>query len=510
MTIHSQSGRELELKLAIPDGTMDTILRPVAPQALSTQPPRKRREVTTYFDTQDRALAQRGVSLRVRCTEGKNVQTLKADHRDGVAADRAEWEWRTDHGQPDLALLRQTGIANDLPSTIELEQILTTDINRTRSILELRDGTVVEAVLDEGIIIAGDRRETVRELELELRKGDPASIYRLALAMHASAPLTIVHESKAARGYRLRSGGVSGARKAAHIVLTPEQSAAEAFGRIVASSLGHLLTNRTAALSGDAEGVHQMRVAIRRLRAALALFKPHIEPNATSRFEAELRRIGQIFGEARDWDVFCLQLLPNALAAGDAAEWWNFLEPSATARREAAHRRVAHEIHAPEFTSLAIGLAAWAEQGRAGCHLLGDANMARSIEELCPKLLSRLEHKVERRGPHIERRSDIQRHELRKALKKLRYGIDFVAAAYPRKSVRSYLRACKKLQQVLGDINDAVAGTALANRLAEDSRPDLAPAVGALATLLERQRAEAVRRLPKRWQAFSAQPHFWT
>ena len=507
MTAHRNTGRELELKLAVPDGMVDTILQAAGIQPLSTQPPRH--EITTYFDTLDRALAQRGVSLRVRCAEGSCVQTLKADRRGDVAADRAEWEWAIDRDRPDLSLLRQTGIGNDWPSARELKPVLVTDIDRTTRILQPEDGTVVEAVLDEGTIIAGDAREPVRELELELKSGDPVALYRLALALHASAPVTIVHESKAERGYRLRDGGVAGARKAEAVAVTPTTRAAETFARIVATGLGHLLMNRPAALAGEAEGVHQMRVAIRRLRAALTLFKPCLEPHAAARFEDELRRIGQIFGEARDWDVFCLQILPEALAAEGVAGWREFLEQPASVRREAAHRGVEQEIRAPLFTSLVLGLAAWAEQGRDGGETLGDAALARPIEDLCPQLLDRLAHKVARRGRQIEHHSDTQRHALRKALKKLRYGIDYVAAIYPHKAAKSYLRACKKLQQVLGDINDTVAATGLADRLAEGGHPDLAPAVGALATQLERQRTEALRKLPKRWQAFDAQPHFW-
>jgi triphosphatase len=131
------------------------------------------------------------------------------------------------------------------------------------------------------------------------------------------------------------------------------------------------------------------------------------------------------------------------------------------------------------------------------------------MEDLCPRLLDRLARKVERRGQHIEQSSNMQRHALRKSLKNLRYTIDYVATIYPPKAAKTYLRACKKLQQVLGDINDTVAATALADGLTEGSQPELAPAVGALATQLAQQRTEALRRLPKRWQAFVAQPHFW-
>jgi CHAD domain-containing protein len=282
--------------------------------------------------------------------------------------------------------------------------------------------------------------------------------------------MTIMSESKAARGYRLRGGGIPAAQKSADVVLAKRTSAAATFRQILTAGLGHLLANQPAALCGDAEGIHQMRVAIRRLRAAMALFEQHLEPHTMSRFEAELRRVGQIFGHARDWDVFCLQILPETSAAAD---WRDLLLPPATAQRQAAHQRFTQEAQAPPFTALILGLAAWA----AGePRLLGDAALEQPIEDLAPRLLGRLAHKVERRGRHIEEGSDAERHALRKSLKKLRYGIDYLQALYPSKQVESFLRRCKKLQQVLGDINDTVTATGLADRLADAARPDLAPA----------------------------------
>ena len=80
----------------------------------------------------------------------------------------------------------------------------------------------------------------------------------------------------------------------------------------MSSALRHLIANVGPAKRGDAEGVHQIRVAVRRLRAALALFEPHLHPATLSGLNDELRRFGSIFGQARDWDVFVLETLPAA------------------------------------------------------------------------------------------------------------------------------------------------------------------------------------------------------
>jgi inorganic triphosphatase YgiF len=133
----------------------------------------------------------------------------------------------------------------------------------------------------------------------------------------------------------------------------------------------------------------------------------------------------------------------------------------------------------------------------------------RPIEDLCPALLDRLAAKVARRGRQIRHRSEAELHALRKSLKKLRYGIDFLRPVFDSAPLKSYLRDCKKLQQTLGDINDTVTATALAERLVKGTRLDLAPAVAAVAEQLDRRRGGAWSSLAKRWNAFSDQPRFW-
>lgn len=324
--------REVELKLAVPEAALDGLFEHAVFRRDGAAKAERRHQVTTYFDTDDRALSACKVSLRVRRCGGRRVQTLKADEKGGVAADRAEWEWPIKQNTPDLGLLACTPIAAKLPSGIELQPVVVTEIKRTVRVLNLDGGAVVEAVLDSGMIIARDKREPVSELEL--RAGEAASLFRVALELHAAVPLRIESESKAARGYRLLTGAVPASRKGGDVALQAATTGADAFRQIMTEKLGHLLVNQPAALAGDAEGVHQMRVAIRQLRAALALFQPLLEPHTETRFQDDLRRIGRVFGEAWDWDVFTLQILPETLREAGA----ELLRQPAMARREAALR----------------------------------------------------------------------------------------------------------------------------------------------------------------------------
>jgi triphosphatase len=496
---------EIELKLAIPDGSADALEGHLRAWAADGGGAQRRHEITTYFDTADGMLERGGVSLRVRAAAGSRIQTLKADRQASVAADRAEWEWHIKQDKPDLHVARQVLEKLGLSQNLDLEPVFRTEIDRTTRILDLGAGTVIETAYDKGLIAAGDMQQPIRELELELRGGEAASLFRLACELHAAAPLMLEPESKGSRGYRLTNRAKPEAHKSKDTTIDPRANGAEAFRQIVNAGLGHLLANQPAGLAGDAEGVHQMRVAIRRLRAALALFQPFLEPHAAALFQDELRRLGRVFGGARDWDVFCLQILPEVLETERDAGWRDLLLEPATMARAAAHTDFIGEIRDPAFTRLVLGLASWAEEMR----LPGLSDPQQPIEDLCPALLDRLAAKVARRGLQIRRRSAAELHALRKSLKKLRYGIDFLRPVFDPAPLKSYLRDCKKLQQTLGDINDTVTATALAERLVKGTRLDLAPAVAALAEQLDRRRGGARSSLAKRWDAFSDQPRFW-
>jgi inorganic triphosphatase YgiF len=101
-----------------------------------------------------------------------------------VADSRGEWEWPVESATPDLRLLKDAPIADLLADASEdrLEPVVVTDIVRTTQNLEV-NGDLVEAALDLGSIVAGEAKQDIRELELELRQGTPRSLYRLALEL---------------------------------------------------------------------------------------------------------------------------------------------------------------------------------------------------------------------------------------------------------------------------------------------------------------------------------------
>ena len=448
--------------------------------------------------------------MRVRRTGGRRVQTLKANGAaNSVALRRGEWEWPIEQDEPDLGLLAQLPLDGAPPGRIDghLQPVFVTDIRRTVCGLRLVGGTRAEAALDEGGIAAGEAREPVSELELELKAGAPGPLYRLALDLHAAVPLAVSAESKAERGARLRTGEAPAAHKAADPHLPHDADVADGMRRVVESCLGQFVANRAAALAGSPEGVHQTRISMRRLRSALMLFDAHLRRRASKRFDNRLRRLGRVLGEARDWDVFCLETLPAAAKAVPGENWVGLRE-AAEAERQLAHRRLRDELSGPAATGLVLELAAEGA-GEPGASALLKRSAHRSLATEAPDMLDRLARKAAKRGRRLERLSEDELHALRKSLKKLRYGMDFLGGLYGHKQVKAYVHHCKELQEGLGSLNDAAVAESLAQRLGGGDPARLAVPAEAVARWGRERRAKAVRHLAGGWKEFKAASPFW-
>jgi triphosphatase len=504
-TMYAEAPRELELKLVFAADARPLIDRHPALQPPRATAPEVREQRTTYYDTPDHVLEKNGLSLRVRQDGDTRIQTLKSGSQ-GPMAGRGEWEWPIETDAPQRTLLADTPAGNLLLREAALEAVTVTEICRVTRKLLLERGTIVEAAIDEGRIRAGDAGEPVHELELELKEGPVGPLYHLALELHADLPLRIGIASKAARGDGLRTGQKPTAMKTSKPMLDRQVGAIEGFRAIALAALGGLLFNQAGAAAADPEGVHQMRAAIRHLRTTQLLFKGHLEPHAAARFETALRRLGRILGEARDWDVFCLETLPAALQGETEEIWRRLLGQAATEQRTLSHRRVRGELARPSLTDLALGWAAWVEGGSLSP---GDKAMRQRLRDLAPILLGALARKVRKRGRNLGQHSDTALHALRRSLKKLRYAASYLAPLYPDDAVKPYLKRCRKLEKLLGSNNDATVAVALAEQLSRDDRLDLAPALSVLSQSSEAQRRKIRHSLPKAWRAFREAVPFW-
>jgi triphosphatase len=247
--------------------------------------------------------------FRVRRTGRNYVQTIKTTGR-GLL-DRNEWETGFTDEKPDFGAMRHTALEPLLMKKLRrrLRPVFETRVRRTTYPLEVR-GSKVEVALDRGEVATGDRSKSLCEIEIELKAGDKAELFKLARTIARAASAELAVKSNAQRGYEFVDDNF--AAKAERVVLAPDTATRDAFRLIAASCLKQIVANKSALLAGNPEGVHQMRVGLRRLRAAISLFSDILEVSETGAIKSELKWRTEELRPAREFEVFLKRVLEPA------------------------------------------------------------------------------------------------------------------------------------------------------------------------------------------------------
>ena len=456
MTVDEDVGeqQEIELKLEFDpaDGALiEACLSKLQPQPLTQS------LISTYFDTPGFALRDAGVALRVRQQSDRFVQTIKAGNSSGALFDRSEWELEVPGQGFDLAAARNTGlpIFADADVVAALGALFETRIQRVLYRVR-RNGSDIEMALDWGEIATATKHRRVSELELELKQGDKAELFHLARALADVVPLRLGVRSKAERGYDLIEE-IPAAERARPVSVPPAIDCGQAFRTIAHNCLRQIIANEPAMCDGRAEALHQLRIGLRRLRVAVALFSGVTADAAQDRIKAELKWITNELGLARDLDVLGAEVfLPLQKAhANDAniASAHRHFE----ARRDEAYATVRAAIRSDRFRNAILDIVEWVE---VGPWTKSEETRARD-EEIGPfarEQLRRLRKKIKRKGAHLRDLTVEQRHKLRIQAKRLRYALEFFAETFrgEKQEVRraEMLQHLKDLQEALGSLND--------------------------------------------------------
>jgi inorganic triphosphatase YgiF len=507
-----EPGREVELKLSIPPDRLARVMR--SPQL---RPPGARRAVTralrnVYYDTPRLTLREQGIMLRVRESGRRYLQTVKSTA--GSAAGlfrRGEWETPLTGPQPDLARVQQLP---DLHGT--LSPIFRSDIRRTTRLLQLGNSASIEMAIDRGVVQTTNASAPICELELELRDGNADALFDLALALNELAPLHLETVSKSDRGYLLLTEAQVASRRATPLRLDTAMSASDALSAILNHSLVHLIANEAAARQGyDPEGVHQMRLALRRLRSALTVFRPLLPGGIVARLRGELKWLAAELGAARDLDVLIdTQLAPVTAAFGEEVALQR-LEELARNARGAAYERVRNACDTTRYTALLLEVSRLGETRTWHERLDPDAlrGLAAPALEFANALLTDRHQKARKRGRRLGMLSADERHLLRLAVKKLRYAADSFRSLYSEEAARPYLKRLSRLQEQLGLLNDIEIARRFIEQFAAEcgaeDGPALARAGGLVVGWHARNTKRMRRRLAKQWRAFRSAAPFW-
>jgi len=519
--------REIEIKFELPESDLGRLTRGPFMRAASSASRRSAKNlVSVYFDTPKQMLRKRGLSLRVRRIDRRFVQTVKQNgtQSDGLFA-RGEWESPIAGNEPDLDAARGTALEPLIGRKLrrQLRPLFETRVHRQVYPIT-RGDSEIEITVDRGNIKAADQTAPLSEVELELKQGDTAALFAVArtLAEESSARLAI--RSKAERGYALIEGETARAVKAGPVDLAPDIDQQTAFQIIARTCLHQLLANEAALQSDTANAVHEMRVAIRRMRAAISLFSQMLAGQQTEAMKSKLKWIAKQLGPARELDVFVERVVKRVEADGSAGAGLQSVSRNIRSRRQSAFGGVETAVASAHYRDIVLDASEWIE---AGDWTQNTDDFARALRErpiaaAAVEELRRRSRKIRKKGAHLAELDQRRRHKLRVSVKKLRYAADFLAGAFPgKKSTRrreKFIAKLKNMQDALGDLNDILVHEGISKGIVEDSghngrpragRINMAFAAGRLSGREEERFPTVMRDAEHAFEVFVKAKPFW-
>jgi CHAD domain-containing protein len=298
-------------------------------------------------------------------------------------------------------------------------------------------------------------------------------------------------------------------------------AAGESFRLIVLNALAHLTANDDCArLNLHVEGVHQCRIALRRLRSAIKIYGPLLRRKRLAPVGEGIAWLGKVLGAARDLDVLQTDLLRPAIEAVGEAEQLAPLMTDVEAARVKAYEVVSEALASSRYRHLLIALCSLGHSGDFGKRGDRAPSLDQPLGEVASAALSRSHEKLLKRGKGFEGLSRAERHDVRIALKRLRYALDFFAGVFKNDDKKEFVKRLKRLQDDLGRMNDvAVAETMLArfadlgagalDAAALSAQGQLAFSAGGILGWHRRRAAEMELHLLKDWEAFARARPFW-
>ncbi|NYT23886.1 CYTH and CHAD domain-containing protein [Alcaligenaceae bacterium] len=439
-----------------------------------------------YYDTENQVLARAHIALRLRREDGIWIQTIKTPGPDELS--RVEWNHPRPGPTLDLGLYADTHIGALMANVAgRLRCRYITHVIRLKKVVPTGSGSA-ELAYDEGAIVANGIELPIHEFEIEGVSGEARDLFALSREWLWEHRLVLELRSKAARGDAIASLGSENAPegglgswdpdapprggKARGMKLSPQhiqrlaapvragqpllsadtgihaaylECANDCMSQIIRNS-GFLAGLDSMKTSNEQriEYVHQIRVGIRRLRACWQLFGAAANPPESLR--DMLKQHFAVLGQARDLDVIQTELLPRLMKAG--------MPPDATQapidHSEESTQR-ARKVASPEFQQALLDLLE---------HLVlyGDAlRTTGSKTDAAPLLCRRLNiwlERIRRDARSFVEASWDARHDLRKRVKRLRYGMEFSQGILDTTQLTPLRNALVSAQKALGQLND--------------------------------------------------------
>ncbi|MBR8330870.1 CHAD domain-containing protein [Burkholderia ambifaria] len=323
-------------------------------------------------------------------------------------------------------------------------------------------GVVVEMTLDD-VMLHGGAELPRRHVELRLAAPDWETVPARTAALHALfaaarelsgawpafMQLTSVID-RACAG----EPGVTGPVKAKLVDLTGIRMQRTALFALSGDIAAQWLGNEGGVLDrDDPEFVHQMRVALRRLRTLMRFFPRFADDQWQETFGVDLRWLASLLGTVRDWDVFSTESLPALIAADGGSADWNGTLDAARAQATAARIELRQALHSARYARLTLGWLEW---------LSTLALPPAASDDDAPSLRRHATKRVRRlfghlyASPSLTSLDTAARHQVRIDAKRLRYALEFFASLASRRTRNETVKTLARVQSVLGEANDTM------------------------------------------------------
>jgi triphosphatase len=500
--------RELELKLELP---AEDFQRLRDAMRMSAEGHSEKRLRSVYFDSRDAKLRSERIFLRLRNDGGRDwVQTVKTgDPPKNGLMNVAEFEAKLRKGAPNLARIADKALRQKIKKLLkddELNPVFETVIDRTAHVLR-REGCSVELALDNGRVEADGKTLAICEVELELLSGSLQEFLAIARELFADFAIRPGASSKAERGFSLLLSETSPSLPfhGQPVMLSCDETARDAFAAILQSAAEQVIANHRLILeTGDVEGVHQMRVGLTKLRSALRCLKPYSAAPWIAELESDAQTVVRSVSHLRDADVLIADICePVAGVAGGVPGFQGLLD-ALKAHRDDIYKEVAANLGKGRWPHLLLSMT-------LSPHLLEDGEeLFKPIEATAGEVLGRRWKKTKKYGDRLDELDLEQRHDMRKALKKLRYTCEAFHTLYGERAPR-FIKRLKKLQDLFGAINDVRMAQRVIDIALERSKGDPAP-LAAAGYILGRHEAivpQVWKSAQREWERLEEASGFW-
>ena len=343
-----------------------------------------------------------------------------------------------------------------------------------------------------------------------LLQGSTELLVSLSTQWAASLPIEVPQWSLATEATALARGVAPPPRRTGGPEIVGKMSVADSIEVVVGHLTDVILAGVPAACEGNSEdAVHVMRVAVRRLRSALSVFRRVADGPTFAAMQPQLAALAETLGAARDWDVFLAGTCQDVMAAMPDEPRLQVILALAGKRREAAYAALRQEFGSPAFRQLSVALVQMAalrpwlteadEEHRA--------KLAAEAGAFASDSLARQHAKIIDHGADIAALPAEELHALRKRAKRFRYTMEFFAPQFGHRNRNRFLRRIARLQESLGHLNDGAAASGLMHTLR--GGPDRQFGIGAVLGFTAARSTESRSAIATSWKKVRAAKPFW-